>query len=295
METYKEDKRMDELFRKAREEKPLMHLDEIKNVLPANQPIIPHAKGWHFSISHIIVVSGIIISSGLAYLTMKTDKINKADTTPKTEQASQTPVEPIKENNLSTTSTPVPTNNNHLIASTDKKLISPPVIDRHKKVSLNEEFSPSEKFTTVATLNHDGKRFRVTMVATKVVDVEIDGVSITPEEYEQYSEVLANAKGVAEARIKEEGDKQFLINFFDKHLRSDKITADENHYVFQLTDSKLLIDGVAQSDEMFVKYSRLFKEQAGKEVAKGDEYQFKMSRKQLVTKELLDGSKVKED
>jgi hypothetical protein len=294
METYKEEnKRMDEMFRKAREEKPLINLDEVKNVLPANQPLISHGKRLHFSISHIIIVSGIVISSGLAYMTIKKDM---TDSTSKTENTTQLPVEPSKENSLSDKIfTPSTTPSNNAIASTDKKLISPPSVDKHKKVALNEEYMPSEKFTTKATITHDGKEFKVTMVATKVVDVTIDGISIGPEEYEQYSEVITRAKGFAEARIKEEGDKQFLINFFDKHVRSDKISSNENRYVFQLTSTQLLIDGIAQSDVMYAKYSRLFKEQTGKEVAQGDEYQFKMSRKQLVTKELLDGSKVKED
>jgi hypothetical protein len=287
METYKEDKRMEELFRKAREEKPLMHLDEVKNVLPSNQPFVPHSRGFHFGISQAIVISGIVISSGLAYMTMKTDK---TDATIKTEKPKQIQVEPSKENILSI---PTTTPSENPIASTNKKLISPPAIDRHKKVELNEEYTPSEKFTTTASITEDGKEYKVTMVgATKVIDIVIDDVSIAPEEYEQYSEIIERAKGFAEARIKEEGDKQFLINFFDKHLRTDKIAADENHYKFQLTSEKLFIDGIAQSDELFVKYSKLFKDQTGKEVAKGDEYQFKMSRKQLENKKIY-GFKVK--
>jgi hypothetical protein len=297
METYKEEnKRMDEMFRKAREEKPLLNLDEVKNVLPANQPLIPHGKGLHFSISHVIIVSGIVISSGLAYMTIKKDK---TDTAPKTENTIQLPVETSKENSLSNkistpSSTPA-TPLNNAIASTDKKLISPPVVDRHKKVALNEEYTPSEKFTTTTNITRDGKEFKVTIVgASKVVDIVINGVSIAPEEFGQYSEIVEIAKGAAEARIKEEGDKKFLMNFFDKKLRTDKMLSDENHYIFQLTDKELLIDGTAQSDAMFEKYSRFFKEQTGKEVAKGDQYQFKMSRKQLENKDVY-GFKVKGD
>jgi hypothetical protein len=294
MQTHKEgNQHLDDLFKEARQEKPILGLDEVKNIIPASNTVIG-SKGFQFSISHIIVVSGIIVSSGLAYFTMKSDK-TAADKIKSEQVAQEVSTTTLVKSPNSFHSQIKPQSskkNNTLLASTDEKLIVPST--KYKKVNLNEENIGSQKLTSTVKLKHDDKQYEITMVGTEVTNIKMEGATVTSEEYAQHSDVIEIARGYAEARIKEEGDKQQLMSIFDKQLRADKIAPEEGKYTFQLTSSSLLIDGVPQDNKAFTRYSKLYKEQAGKEIANGDEYQFKMKRKQLINKEVY-GLKVKEN
>ena len=290
MEAHKEGNRhLDELFNTARQEKPLLNLDEVKNILPATPAsFVPPSKGFRFSISHIIVGSGIVISSGLAYFTMKTDKPIVADNhkTELTVQKAPTIINPSKEEiKPAATIQSSSEKNNAPLASTDKKLITLPET-KYKKVNLNESNVASQKFTVTPDFHFDGRHYKITIVGTDVTAMEVDDVKISSDQFAQHAGAIGVAKGLVEARIKEEGDKQSLMNFIDKNLRTDKLAGDENNYVFLLTADHLYIDGMPQDEKEFIRYSNFYKQQTGKEVAKGDEYQFKMQRKQLVNKDV---------
>jgi hypothetical protein len=303
METYKEgNQHLNELFNAARQEKPLLKVDEVNSMLPSGAPAagMHAAKGFHFGISHIIVVSGIVISSGLAYVTMKTDK--NAAHQPKTEQVIQTSpaaIETPKQESSQLTIKPKSSDKtNTLLASTDKKLISLPE-DKHKKVALNEEYTPSEKISQTVTFPHDGKNYRIVTSGSDVNNiiissVQVDDINIPVEDYSLHTDAIERAKQAAQAKIKEEGDKRYTINTFDKTIRADKLAADENHYVFQLTSDQLFVDGVPQRKEAFEYYSKLYKELTEKEIPRGSEYKFTMSRKQLETKTVF-GNTYKSD
>jgi hypothetical protein len=301
MDTYKDgNQHLDDLFKEARAEKPLVSMDEVKNIIPSSPAAAGAAAGkaFHFGISQVIVVSGIVISSGLAYFTMKIDKTPAEK--PKTEQVAQQ--QPVVETPKQKAPQQIQTSNNKsqsfdktntLLASTDKKLISPPE-PKYKKVNLNEENVASEKYTVTPAFTQDGKKYKITITGSDVKEMEVDGAIVPASDYAQHADAIATAKEYARMRIKEEGDKQQLMNFFDKALRADKLASDENNYVFLLTSSKVYIDAVPQDEQTFARYSKLYKDQTGKTVAEGDEYQFKMKRKQLVNKNVY-GFKVKDD
>jgi hypothetical protein len=291
METSKEDQgHLDELFNKARQEKPLVSYNEVKSILPlAGLPAIHSAgKGFHFSISSIVVGTGILVSSILSYMVLKVDR---HDASAKKEVAQQvTPVAPS--NHIETTKSnevaaPVQqsTQKQNLLTSTDKKLIALPE-NEYKKVVLNEENAPGQKITATYSLKQNDKEYNIIMEGTDVISIEVDGIKVSSEEYSQHAEAIAIAKNFAEDNIKEQNVKQYLMNMVDKNLRADKLPADENHYVFLLTSSKLYIDGVPQDEKAFTRYSQLYKEQTGKELAGDNEYEFKMHRKQLINKDV---------
>jgi hypothetical protein len=301
MDTYKDgNQHLDDLFKEARAEKPLVSMEEVKNIIPSSPAAAGAAAGkaFHFGISQVIVVSGIVISSGLAYFTMKSDK-TPADKA-KTEQVVQQ--QPLVETLKQEAPQQIQSSNNKsqsfdktntLLASTDKKLIAPPE-PKYKKVNLNEENVGSQKLTSTVNWKHNDKQYKIVLTGTDIVSIEIDGATVPSSDYTQHAEAITTAKEYAAARIKEEGDKQQLMNFFDKALRADKLASDENNYVFLLTSAKVYIDAVPQDEQTFTRYSKLYKEQTGKTIAEGDEYQFKMKRRQLVNKNVY-GFKVKDD
>jgi len=73
-------------------------------------------------------------------------------------------------------SAPSPT----LLASTDKKLITLPAT-KYKKVSLDEENVPSQKFTITPDFHFEGKHYRITLVGTDVTMVQANEVIILPK------------------------------------------------------------------------------------------------------------------
>src|SRR6185436_13933083 len=96
MEIHKNTNRqLNELFNEARHEKPVMDLKEVEKII-SDGKFTPASsnKAFRIGINNLIVVSGILVSSFLAYMALK------VDTNPPV-------VEPEQTANVVTTSKPV--------------------------------------------------------------------------------------------------------------------------------------------------------------------------------------------
>src|SRR5437763_816994 len=84
MKVYKNDsitpEKMNELLKEAQQEKPVMNLKEVENIIATKQYTPTFIKPFRIGINTIIVGSGIIVSSFLAYMTLKVDKQNETFT-----------------------------------------------------------------------------------------------------------------------------------------------------------------------------------------------------------------------
>jgi hypothetical protein len=158
--------RTDELLKEASEGKPLMGLEEVEQIVNAGRYTSAAGfKGIHIGINTVIVTSGIIVSSFLAYMALKVDKRNAQDDKFKIENtisqitenklpvADAKQVEPITSN----VSAMVSKNEKHelnqdnLLASSNNKIIAKKKKEIFNNSGKLSESSRGEKKSQIST------------------------------------------------------------------------------------------------------------------------------------------------
>jgi len=142
--------RTDELLKEASVGKPVMNLDEVEQIVNAGRYTSAVGfKGIHIGINTVIVTSGIIVSSFLAYMALKVDKQStqsgkfKIENTVPLTAENHSPVtetkqvEPVKNNTLVVVSknehSGLAHSNNNLLASSNNKII----VSKNKETPTN--------------------------------------------------------------------------------------------------------------------------------------------------------------
>jgi hypothetical protein len=164
--------RLDELFREARNEKPVMSMDEAEKIISSgNYTPAATPRGALIGMNNLIVVSGIIVSSFLAFMVLKVDRqddyarfvprvdktVQSADVAkaqPAAEQLNNTEVAGASQNNssepeqnlnvASLLSQPKDKPANHFIASSSNVISTPSAVAPAKSEEAIASMKPAD-------------------------------------------------------------------------------------------------------------------------------------------------------
>lgn len=297
MEIHKNtNKQLNDLFTEARHEKPVMNLKEVENIISEGKySPAPGSRGFHIGMNNLIVVCGIVVSSFLAYMALKVDSGDLNVQAPSTvnSEAAQAPAaeqttaaqpnpkiipaaaQADRSGNQKKSSDRVQPKQDAstLLASTDKIVAG----DNAAVEEIVEPVAAKAPITEwVVTFNYEGQDVRMKMIGEEISEFAVDGVTISADQYGDFDDILREGKNylIGNTHADAGSSSLNLIKYFDGQLRADKILDNEVQYQFELNSSQLLVNGNAQSDEMFNKYKGLYEAKTGKRITKGSVYKF---------------------
>lgn len=305
MEIHKTtNKQLNDLFNEARQEKPVMNLKEVDQIIKDGK-YTPSAgsHGFHIGMNNLIVVCGIVVSSFLAYMALKVDQgelgtavdhqtqqvaeapvssqqsaVQLMDSKPAVEAAQ--PAKSHKEPALKASDRTQPKQNpSTLLASADKEVIPAEVPTDEAIVAPVASKMPSGEY--VITFNYAGQDISMKLVGDEVSEFEVDGHAIPADQYSDYEDILSEGKNylIGNTHAETGSSSLNLIKYFDSQLRADRILDSEVQYKFELSSSQLVVNGTVQSNELFKKYKGLYESKTGKTITEGSSYKFERGAK----------------
>jgi hypothetical protein len=319
MEIHKTtNKQLNDLFNEARQEKPVMNLKEVDQIIKEGK-YTPSAgsRGFHIGMNNLIVVCGIVVSSFLAYMALKVDHgdldvaANHAtvDQSAQTSQTSPTSQSTFNDqtsaSNQSDLNKPQEVNSNAdqlkkepalkasdrvqpkqnpstLLASADHGIA---VSDVSEKDNDEDAVTPvSAKMPSgeyVITFNYAGQDISMKLVGDEVSELNVDGHEIPENQYGDFDDILAEGKNylIGNTHSADGSSSLNLIKYFDGQLRADKILDSEVQYKFELSSSELIVNGEVQNNDVFKKYKGLYESKTGKTITAGSVYKFERGAK----------------
>ena len=306
MEIHKTtNKQLNDLFNEARQEKPVMNLKEVDQVIKEGK-YTPSAgsRGFHIGMNNLIVVCGIVVSSFLAYMALKVDQgdLGNAIDPVATQQASETAVTHQPAITLNTESVPAtdavnPAANQKEPALKSADRVQPKQNPATLLASADNKVIPSETKTDeivetpvaakmpsgeyIITFNYTGQDISMKLVGDEVSEFFVDGHSIPAEQYNDYEDIIAEGKNylIGNTHSEEGSSSLNLIKYFDAQLRADNILTNEVQYKFELSSSQLVVNDAVQTNEVFKKYKGLYESKTGKTITEGSSYKFERGAK----------------
>jgi hypothetical protein len=295
MNLHSSNQRIDELMHEARNEKPLLPLTEVESIIGTSSisPAVT-VKGLHVGLNSLIVITGIVVSSFLAYMALKVDNVHVqtpvATVIPdvSTQTASDivnTKVQLPAKNIIASVTTVTPKlkredfvrpkqNPENLTASTntvvtrDENVESEPasIAVPSKKKILSGQF--------MITFYYNDQKVEMKVAGDDIAELAVDQKVIPETSYSDYDDVIAEGRNYLMGDHSKEVNTLQLISFFDSQLHSDKILNGDSHYAFELSSSELLINKTSQSYDVFRKYKKLYESKTGKEITEGSTYRY---------------------
>lgn len=274
MEKNITDEKLDALFQKARDEKPIVSLEEVR-------PVLLLAKTGSSASNNIVrlrwmmLAFGLIIIAGFAiFLTNKETPFDKADSLAEKNVATS------GQNTSESSAAAASENNTAPLPSQNKSRENSPPISSNPRESLNESYY----FPGKAEIEFEENNRQIKMVMDEqLVFLSINNQEIAPEEYSNHAEIIDKGfrlklKSVPHSAPANhptaKSNKEVMDGLIDA-LAADQLIQPDSSFEFRLTGKKLYIDNTVRDDLLYRKYRNLYEHLSGNKIAEDTDIRIK--------------------
>lgn len=275
--------RLDGLFKQAREEQPVMSVNEVKELLAGAAATDTHAAPAAKNLNtFFLAIAGLLVAGGAAwYFLAGNDSANstaqqvieKETTAVAASEPAVAPAQPVTNAVAENT------------APATAPLVAPaPVMIAQKKAATPQKTVINGQYETTFTEN--GNKIHVILADDKVNELSINGELIPTEKYTDYTAYITKAKNAFSKKRLSEGTasattgsknglNEELINILDTELRKDEILTDEAGYEFAIENGSLLINGKKQEAKFYSKYRDIIETKTNTKLGNAGEFRFR--------------------
>lgn len=275
-ENEDQERRLNNLFTKAKEEQPIVEWDDVKKLVYAQstamvgQSILSRYKYWGMGVLSVFIVAVIFFGYNQNLKTGKEQQPAVATIVQHVEELQDEP------QTNAVTKTIVESNPNTVERNILHELpINPNKVASAQEVSETKSSKQDDYFHGDAKINFENEGANVNMiVGDELKRLEINGTLINENEYPKYDALIQKGKALkteadkslyvkTDAKRNQQQKNREVMNELIKQLKSDKIIAETDHFEFRITGSKLYINEIEQSKTLFIRYKNLYETVSG--------------------------------
>ncbi len=275
-ENENQERMLNNFFAKAKEEQPIVELDDVKKLVFAQttamvgQSILSLYKYWWMGGFGVFI--GAVFYLMYNHNLKPQNEIHAAATTivqqkEEFQYASQTDAiikTPSESNTTESESN-----------SANETLTNQIQVASAQEVSETKNKKEDYYFQGDAKINFENEGANVNMViGDELKRLEINGTVINKNEYSKYEALIQKGKalkaeadksssGKTEAEKNQQQKNREVMNELIKQLQSDKMIDEAGHFEFRITGSELFINSKEQSEAMFAQYKNLYETVSG--------------------------------
>ena len=280
-ENENQDRMLDNFFAKAKEEQPIVELEDVKKLVFAQstamvgQSILSRYKYWWMGGFGVFIGAVFYFAFNHSPSPLSREAPLATVNNSVQEQTLARDVQAEVQNEASTLTT-ITTNIN---TDESNKLSEKPAnqISSASAQELSEANTKKEGyyFQGDAKINFENEGANVNMViGDELKRLEINGTIINENEYSKYEALIQKGKalkaeadksssGKTDAEKHQQQKNREVMNELIKQLQSDKMIDEAGHFEFRITGSKVFINNNEQSESMFVQYKNLYETVSG--------------------------------